>query len=87
MLENVKETWTHLQLPTATYRASKDKVPILGNLEEVVGVLEDSLVTVSAIAGRHEQKKHQNMKTNEKKKKERHVAKEGKERKDTRAGV
>ncbi|KEP65299.1 UNVERIFIED_CONTAM: ATPase family associated with various cellular activities (AAA) domain-containing protein [Hammondia hammondi] len=51
MLESVKETWTTVQLVTTVYKASKDKVPILGSLEEVLVVLDDSLATLATISG------------------------------------
>ncbi|CBZ51589.1 Dynein heavy chain family protein, related [Neospora caninum Liverpool] len=50
-LEAVKDTWASLQLVTTSYRASKDKVPILGSLEEVVATLDDSLATLATISG------------------------------------
>ncbi|PFH34693.1 ATPase family associated with various cellular activities (AAA) domain-containing protein [Besnoitia besnoiti] len=51
MLAGVKATWSSLQLPTTVYRATRDKVPILGSLDEVTTALDDSLVTLSSISG------------------------------------
>ncbi|ESS30654.1 ATPase family associated with various cellular activities (AAA) domain-containing protein [Toxoplasma gondii VEG] len=51
MLESVRETWATLQLVTTVYKASKDKLPILGSLDEVLAVLDDSLATLATISG------------------------------------
>ncbi|KAL8438327.1 hypothetical protein Efla_007177 [Eimeria flavescens] len=51
LLNSVRQTWDSLQLPLTTRRVSKDKVVILGSLEDVVATLDDSLVSINTIAG------------------------------------
>ncbi|XP_026194572.1 dynein heavy chain 6, axonemal [Cyclospora cayetanensis] len=51
LLLAVRRTWESLQLPLATQRVSKDKITILGSLDDVIATLEDSLVSVNTIAG------------------------------------
>lgn len=50
MLDKVKKVWEDCDLPLAGYKDSKE-VFILGNVEEIVTNLEDSMVNVSTIAG------------------------------------
>ena len=50
MLEKVKKTWEECELPLNAYKDSKD-IFILGNTEEIVTFLEDSMVNVATIAG------------------------------------
>ncbi|KAL8274014.1 hypothetical protein Esti_002103 [Eimeria stiedai] len=51
LLHSVRQTWDSLQLPLTTRRVSKDKVVILGCLDDVIATLDDSLVSVNTIAG------------------------------------
>ncbi|KAL8432513.1 hypothetical protein ACSSS7_004567 [Eimeria intestinalis] len=51
LLHSVRQTWDSLQLPLTTRRVSKDKVVILGSLDDVIATLDDSLVSVNTIAG------------------------------------
>jgi len=50
MLDKIKKTWEDLELLVNPYKDSKD-VFILGSIEEITVALEDSLVTISTIAG------------------------------------
>ncbi|CAE8588829.1 unnamed protein product, partial [Polarella glacialis] len=50
MLNKVKKTWEDLELVVNPYKDSKD-VFILGSIEDITVALEDSLVTMSTIAG------------------------------------
>jgi dynein heavy chain, axonemal len=50
MLAKVEKTWEEMQLIVLSYKESKD-VFILGSVEDVTVALEDSLVTISTIAG------------------------------------
>eukprot|EP00928_Gymnodinium_smaydae_P068046 TRINITY_DN5109_c0_g4_i2.p1 TRINITY_DN5109_c0_g4~~TRINITY_DN5109_c0_g4_i2.p1 ORF type:complete len:3873 (+),score=1233.23 TRINITY_DN5109_c0_g4_i2:1305-11621(+) len=48
MLEKVRKTWEDMELIVNTY---KDNLYIVGSIEDITVALEDSLVTVSTIAG------------------------------------
>ncbi|CAE7211449.1 DNAH6 [Symbiodinium sp. KB8] len=50
MLDKVKKTWDDLELVINPYKDSKD-VFVLGSVEDITVALEDSLVTISTIAG------------------------------------
>ncbi|CAK8985673.1 unnamed protein product [Durusdinium trenchii] len=50
MLDKVKKTWEDLELVINPYKDSKD-VFVLGSIEDITVALEDSLVTISTIAG------------------------------------
>ncbi|CAJ1374166.1 unnamed protein product [Effrenium voratum] len=50
MLDKVKKTWEDLELVINPYKDSKD-VYVLGSIEDITVALEDSLVTISTIAG------------------------------------
>ncbi|CEL99773.1 unnamed protein product [Vitrella brassicaformis CCMP3155] len=50
MLDKAKGVWQDTQLTVLSYKDSKD-VFILGGVDEVIATLEDSLVTISTIAG------------------------------------
>ncbi|CAE7499104.1 DNAH6, partial [Symbiodinium sp. CCMP2456] len=50
MLDKVKKTWDDLELVINPYKDSKD-VFVLGSIEDITVALEDSLVTISTIAG------------------------------------
>eukprot|EP00930_Biecheleria_cincta_P027502 TRINITY_DN19311_c0_g1_i1.p1 TRINITY_DN19311_c0_g1~~TRINITY_DN19311_c0_g1_i1.p1 ORF type:complete len:4103 (-),score=885.99 TRINITY_DN19311_c0_g1_i1:122-12430(-) len=50
MLDKVKKTWDDLELIINPYKDTKD-VFVLGSIEDITVALEDSLVTISTIAG------------------------------------
>jgi dynein heavy chain len=50
MLEKVTSTWEEMELIVNPYKDSKDMV-IVGSVEDITVALEDSLVTISTIAG------------------------------------
>lgn len=60
LLESLKSTWASLQLPLVHKRTSRDTISILGPLDDVLAVLDDSIVSVNTMAGTYGSRPHRN---------------------------